>query len=63
MAEELSLPVDQIGWSQDSITSTFKNGDNLRSIFNRLRGATQQEVLALFAELPPIRLVCFERQG
>lgn len=63
MAEELSLPVDQIGWSQDSIASTFRNGDSLHSVINRLRGATQQEVLAFFAEFPPIRLVCFERQG
>ncbi|KAK0186212.1 hypothetical protein F5146DRAFT_1069854 [Armillaria mellea] len=57
------LPVDQVGWSQDSIAGTFRTGQDIRAASIALRRLSEDERIAVVATYPPIRVVEFETQG
>jgi hypothetical protein len=61
---DLRLPVEQIGWSQDSIASTSKGrNEDLRDTHLSFRSLTNDERLAIVNTYPPIRVVSVETQG
>lgn len=60
---EMDLPVGQIGWAQDSIASTFRNGEDLRDAHLAFRRLSNAERLAIVRTYPRIRVVQFETQG
>ncbi|KAL4067474.1 hypothetical protein V8B97DRAFT_928977 [Scleroderma yunnanense] len=61
--EECNVEVDQIGWSQDSISDTFQDGRDVQQAINALRRLTHEERVAIVATYPPIRVVQFVDQG
>lgn len=60
---EISLPVGLVGWSQDSISGTFRDGRDIQATINALRGGTNEQRRAFLATFPPIRVVYFVGQG
>ncbi|PPQ65110.1 hypothetical protein CVT24_003071 [Panaeolus cyanescens] len=60
---QMFLPVGSIGWAQDSIASTFRNGEDLRNAHLAFRRLTNAERLDIIRTYPPIRVVQFETQG
>ncbi|KAG2070450.1 hypothetical protein BDR04DRAFT_1099956 [Suillus decipiens] len=60
---DIDLPVDQIGWSQDSIAGSFRDGGDLRDLVNSLRALPHEQRVQLVGTYPPIRVVQFETQG
>jgi hypothetical protein len=62
--EFIDLPVNQIGWSQDSISGTFQMGGNVQAAVNALRTLNHDQRRDFIADTyPPIRVVCFDQQG
>lgn len=58
------LPVGLIGWSQDSIADSFRDGRDLQVAINALRRLTHEErVEIVTTTYPPVRVVQFEDQG
>jgi len=60
---EFDLPVGLIGWSQDSIAGTFRDGTDVQASINALRGVTNDQRRAFIATYPLIRVASFEGQG
>jgi len=61
--EEISVEVDQIGWSQDSITDTFRDGKDVRKAINALRCLSHEERVLIAATYPPISVIQLKGQG
>lgn len=61
--EEISVEVDQIGWSQDSITDTFQDGKDVRKAINALRRLSHEERVLIAATYPPISVIQLKGQG
>ncbi|KAI9452408.1 hypothetical protein BJY52DRAFT_1292939 [Lactarius psammicola] len=59
----IRLPVGSIGWSQDSISGSFRDGKDIRTLVNSLRQLSHEERVQLVGEFPPIRVVGFVTQG
>lgn len=60
---EVQLAVGEVGWSQDSIAGTFRDGGDIRVMINELRQMSLESRIQLVREFPPIRVVQFEDQG
>ncbi|KAG6908518.1 hypothetical protein DXG01_004370 [Tephrocybe rancida] len=60
---DMELPVEQVGWAQDSIASTFRNGEDLRDAHLAFRNLSNGERLAIVRTYPAIRVVEFQTQG
>ncbi|UKZ78735.1 hypothetical protein TrVFT333_006481 [Trichoderma virens FT-333] len=57
------LPVENIGYSQDSIGSTFSNGQRLEDVIFSLRSMSPQSRIEAIKKFPIIRVVEFQSQG
>ena len=59
-----TLPIEQIQFSQDSISSQFRNGSDIRDIINSMMNAPLNSRLAFINSFPPIRVVSLDgREG
>jgi hypothetical protein len=58
-----TLRVDQIQFSQDSISGQFRDGGDVREAINNLRNASLASRLAFINSFPPIRVVPLPLSG
>ncbi|KAH0604004.1 uncharacterized protein H6S33_007035 [Morchella sextelata] len=60
---DMCLPVGLIGWSQDSVSGSFGNGQDIRIAIEALRSLTNDQRRAVIATYDPLRVVEFRDQG
>lgn len=60
---DICLAVGLVGWSQDSIRSSFRTGEDIQAAINVLRALPHEQRIHFLAAFEPIRVVDFDDQG